>query len=286
MIIHSYLTNGFYPWAKIFIKSFRLHNGSNVKIVLTTRDLNEKQVNTLVGMEENIEVRNAPLDWQRMSDLSGVPIKQLKGFKKQVEEKHVTPASVIWKQFISVEDRYRNSIKEIMDDYREEDFLLHSDIDMYVRGSLDKLFSLIMSNDVSVRFRLNSADNRKVLGNLIGFKLGGKCDKFMERWIHHIDAIPIKEKPIGYGQTSFYYAYLGTKDIYSWGDIPAKFTSPKMAKNAVVWAANNSKGKTHNLKVCREDMKKAREKLQRAKQKNNKKVSSESYTTEARKNKK
>lgn len=254
MILHSYLTDGFYPWAKVFIKSFRLHNGNDTKIVLTTRDLSDEQVRTLTDLEKNIEVRNSPLDLEHMSSLSGVPVKQLKVFKKQVEEKHVTPASVIWKQFISVEDRYRNSIKEIMDDYRDEDFLIHSDIDMYVRGKLDPLFDLVRSNDISVRFRLDSVENRKVLGNLIGFKLGGKCDEFMDRWIYHIDAIPIKDKPVGYGQTSFYYAYLDTKDIYSWGDIPIKFTSPRMSSKALVWAANNSKGKTYNLGVCRSDM--------------------------------
>jgi len=260
MVIHSYLTNGFYEWAKVFIQSFRLHNGSDMRIVLSTRDLKERQIKELYSLVDNIEIRNESLDLEKMSRSSGFTIERLVVLKKQIEEIHVTPESVIWKQFISVEDRYRNSIIDVMCDYKNEDFLIHFDIDTYIIAPLDKLFNLVRSNDISIRFRPNSYISRKVLGNLIGFRLGGKCDEFMDRWVHHIDAKPIKAKPAGYGQTSFYYAYLDTKDTYSWGDIPLELF------NGVVWTREPSaRGKSQNLKSCRKDFRSVCEKLQRKK---------------------
>jgi len=255
MIIHSYLTNGFYPWAELFLESLEFHHGTEHKVVLSTRDLTKEQIENLITLYPNIEIRNEALDIESMSLKSNIPIEKLIKYKNEIESKCVFGPNVIWKQFISVEDRYKKSIIDVMNDYQHEDFMLHIDIDMYVRQPLDDLFEIIRNNDISIKFRLNSKDNRKVLGSLIGFRLEKKTLEFMNKWIYYIDKIPINEKPIGYGQTSFYYAYRDMKDNFDWGQFPTKFSSPHLRDNDVIRSGNTKYGKTKNLKMYREDFK-------------------------------
>jgi len=91
------------------------------------------------------------------------------------------------------------------------------------------------------------------MGGLIGFKICEKTRKFMNRWIYHIDVLPLYKKPIGYGQTSFYLAYCDLENEIKWGYIPSKFISPRFLKTDVIWSGNTKAGKTKNLKVCMKD---------------------------------
>lgn len=253
MIIHSYLTDGFFGWAKIFVKSFRLYHGDEHKIFLCTRDLKGNQINRLKAFYPNIHISNRRLDLHSIAKRAKKTIPQIKKLKDHIENNAVTQNTFVWKQAISVEDRYRTSITEAMDTYPDEDYLIHFDIDMYFREHLSELFSIVTSNDISIKFRLQSQLNRKVMGGLIGFKLNKETRQFMDRWIHHIDAIPLYKKPLGYGQTSFYKAYVDLKDQFKWGHIPGKFISPRFLDTDVIWSGNTTNGKTKNLDLCNKD---------------------------------
>ena len=162
MIIHSYLTNGFYPWAELFLESLRFHHGIDNKVILSTRDLTMKQMRKLFELYPNIIINNKPLDIELMSKKSGLSIEKLMKYKHEIETKCISGNNVIWKQFISVEDRYRNSIVEaieesidiIKENHTTETHLLHTDIDMYIRQPLDDLFEIVESHDISIKFRL------------------------------------------------------------------------------------------------------------------------------------
>ena len=94
------------------------------------------------------------------------------------------------------------------------------------------------------------------MGGLIGFKLNNKTLKFMKKWVEYIDQKPLYEKPLGYGQTSFYLAYLDLEKELTWGNVPGKFISPRFLETDVVWSGNTVAGKAKNLLRCREDFKK------------------------------
>ena len=256
MIIHSYFTNGFYGWAEIFLKSFRYHHGSEHRIFLSTRDLTSVQVNNLKRLYPNIQIINRQLNLKRIARRANLTVEKLVDLKNHIEHGAVNNKTFIWKQAISVEDRYKTSILEAMRYNPREKYLIHFDIDIYFRKNLKELFDIVTNNDISIKFRLKSKVNRKVMGGLIGFRQCTKTKKFMRRWIYHIDKIPLYLKPMGYGQTSFYYAYLEFKDRMKWGDIPGKFISPRFLDNDVIWSGNTKDGKTKNLQYCLEDFKK------------------------------
>jgi len=260
VIIHSYLTDGLYGWAEIFVKSFRFYHGDEHKIFLSTRDLTLEQIDRLLSLYPNLHISNKKLDLNKISERAKLSVKQILKLKKHIENNAVTPSTVIWKQAISVEDRYRNSIVEAMKAYPNEDFLIHFDIDMYFRTHLEQLFKIIRNNDISIKFRLKSKMSRKVMGGLIGFKLNKKTMKFMYRWIYHIDALPLYKKPLGYGQASFYLAYSDLKDELEWGHVPSKFISPRFADTDVIWSGNSKRGKVKNLQICYKDFKEAKNK--------------------------
>ena len=254
MIIHTYLTDGFFDWGKLFLQSYKYHNGEDKRIIMDTRDLNAKQIKQLKGIYGNLEVKNEPLDFKDISKRARIDEEKLKALKAKVERQSVDKESKYWKLYISVEDRYRNTIKRVMEENRKEDYLLHMDIDMYVRNKLDFLFNFIKDYDISIRFRNKKGketnDNRKVLGNIIGFRICDDVLDFMDTWRKHIDAIPLYHKYKGYGQASFWYAYLEHKNNLVWGDIPE--TAKAKAPNAILWTGNKG-GKDKQLKKCRED---------------------------------
>ena len=255
MVIHSYLTSGFYKWAELFIKSYRLYHDE--KIFLSTRGLDTQQIQKLQSLPD-VTVSNKELDVKMIANRAKLPVKKILKLKKHIENGAVTKQTFIWKQAISVEDRYRNSILEAMDEYPEEDFLVHFDIDMYIRKPLNDLFRIIKKNDITIKFRLKSKINRKVMGGLIGFKISEKTRIFMERWIYYIDSKPLYQKPLGYGQTSFYLTYCDFKNDLSWGNVPSSFISPRFQETDAIWSGNTKDGKTKNFSVCMNDFQKRR----------------------------
>lgn len=258
MIIHAYLTNGFFGWAELFVESFAEYHGYDNLIYLCTRDLKKKQIEKLENLYPNIVVSNRRLNISGIAQRANTTVEKVLELKKHIETDAVTTDTYIWKQAISVEDRYKTSILEAMNNYPDEDYLIHFDIDMYFRNSLDELFNIVKSNDISIKFRLNSRLNRKVMGGLIGFKISKKTKDFMYKWVRYIDKIPLYKKPLGYGQTSFYYAYRDLKKNYKWGNVPSKFISPRFENTDIIWSGNTKSGKAKNLKTCRKDFNKRR----------------------------
>ncbi len=253
MIIHTYLTNGMLDWGKLFLESFKYHHGEEYKIVMDTRDLNDKQIKQLKKIYGNLQVKNKKLDYNKIAKRAKETKDNILRYKKKVENDKIKKENKVWKLYISIEDRYRNTIWEAMEENQDEDFLIHIDIDMYIRQRLDSLFDIVRNHDISIRFRDKPHKevnvNRKVLGNIIGFRVCQETFDFLRTWIHYIDDVPLHEKPKGYGQISFYYAYLEHKHL-NWGNIPS-IAKPK-ADNALIWSGNKGSN-WKQLQICREE---------------------------------
>lgn len=254
MIIHSYLTNGFFPWAKIFLESYKFHNGEENRIILSTRDLTNHQIIHLNSIYSNLEIRNQFFNINKLAEKAGVTSQRLLSFKKEVEEVHVTQKNKVWKLMIAADDRVK-SILEVVKDYQDEDYMFHTDIDMYVRAPLTELFKFIMNHDISIKLRLKSKLNRKTMIGIQGYRLCNQIIKFLETWIKYVDDIEPKNRPLGYGQTSCFYAYEIFKNQLKWGSIPRRYIAPQMFDRDVIWSANTKEGKTKNLEICYADFK-------------------------------
>ena len=235
-----------------------IYHGSEHMIYLCTRDLNEEQIIKLKSLYSNIIISNKEINFDLISKRANMSKEKILELKKHIETDAVTKNTFLWKQAISVEDRYRTSIVEAMDNYPNEDYLIHFDMDMYFRKPLHDLFETIRNNDISIKFRLKSKISRKVMGGLIGFRICKETREFMNRWIYYIDKIPLYEKPLGYGQSSFYYAYKDLEKEYKWGQVRSQYISPRFEEDDFIWSGNTKSGKVINLKKCRDDFNKRR----------------------------
>jgi hypothetical protein len=259
MLVHCYFTDGLFEYACLMIESFKYHNGEDMKFVLTTRDLKEKQIEHLNKIYSNLDIINEPLDYKRLERLTGITKEEALKVKKEVEMGKTFGESkkmMMWKRFASIDDRYRNSIVEVMSKYKKEGSILHFDADMYIRKPLDDLFELVENNDFTITFRIKEIDRRKVFGCLLGIKTNKNGFAFMNAWKKRIDEIPSTEKPRGYGQYSCYLAYTDLKNSnIKWGNIPEKYIGKRSEENAPVWSGNNG-SKKYNIISGREDFKK------------------------------
>lgn len=256
-VIHTYFTDGLFGWAELFLGSLKKQHGTkNLRVLVSSRDLSKKQIKKLYTIYPNIKVLNKKIDLKMVANRAGVDVPTIIKWKYEVE--HGTPiygSSDIWKKYVSVEDRYRNSILEAFSLCNKGDHILHCDIDTYFRGELYPLFKLIKKNDISIRFRHSTRSiGKRVLACMIGFRVSNKSRKFMGSWIKKIDSVPLPEKTNQprFSQVMFYKTYLEFKNTLSWGNIPIRYASPKRQKNFKVW--NSCIGDADEvLKLCYKD---------------------------------
>lgn len=213
MIIHSYFTNGFFDWSKLFIESFAYFNGTDHKIILDTRDLKENQVKELENLYPDIKIRNLKLNWDELEKISDTSKKELEDYKWKIENKKVNEDIKIWKLLISGDYRVK-ALNSLINELSEGENLVHFDIDTYIDGDLSKMFDFVKDHDFCVRFRTKRPpkdvfkENKAVQNGVMGFTVNDKTREFMKKWISHIDNVPPLERHKGFGQTSCYYAYL------------------------------------------------------------------------------
>lgn len=248
ILVHTFLSNGLMSFGEVFIESFAKQHGMEIPILISSVGLSSAQIEQLEALHDNIEIRNKPLDMQAYAKRLKVDLPTLERWKQEIEEGVVTNENFHWKILMSVEERYR-SLSAIALEARDKGFkkLFHSDIDMYFRKPLDGMWSLLSDHDIAILFRPEMPERAKVLGALIGFQLTDAAMEFLECWDGVIDEIPTHEKPIGYGQTSFYRAHLKQKDNARWCDLGTTSLAPKMSKtqesDAEIWVGNNHGGR-------------------------------------------
>lgn len=230
MIINVYFTNGYIEWGKIFIKSYTYHNGTNDKMIVTTRNLNKKQIKILKGLRNNIEVRNKNLNLTKLAKKANIDVQKLRNYKNETEKVKVNQNNKVWKLMIAGDERIK-SIYKLMCEMDEGKHLLHFDADTYIKNNVSKIKNIIKNNDFSTIFRIQKQikrrgkvfrEHRATLICVMGWTINKYSKEYMERWIHYIDKVPPKERKKGYGQTSSYYAYQDISKKYpnfKWGQL-------------------------------------------------------------------
>lgn len=254
MIIHSYLTNGepMYNFAVLFLESFKYHHGENTKIVFSARDLDDEQIELLHMTYKNLEIVNKSFDYDYLCNTTGYSIEHIKSLKESVEKGiniSGKPDHIIMKQYISVEDRYRNSITEVIDKF-SPDYLLHLDIDICFNNKIYPMVDIIKDNDVSFKFRTTPNWKRLIVGYALGFTINNNSKKFLETWKSYIDEKSLLEKPKGYGQHTLWMTYEKLKNDVKFGTFPVWTTGSSInyTENAVLLSGHKKK-KVRNIKL-------------------------------------
>ena len=260
MIIHSYFTEGYYDWAKLFVKSLKKSNGDGLDVVLSSRNLDEKRQDEMRSLYPNLLLLNKDLQYDKMAKRIGINKKTLLQYKNQVETIKVNKENKAWKLMIAAEDRLRE-ILDVLGLLNSP--MLHVDIDTYVKKDITPILETIKANDFTTRWRIEKQikregyvryENRATLISVQGYGTP-KGLTFLERWLEHLCKVPAIERPTGFGQTSCYRAYLDYKDVMSFGDVPPSFLSPQGNAGGILWGANQG-AKKDTLRKYQNDFKK------------------------------
>ena len=264
MIIHSLFTDGYYPWAELFLESFKFYNGTNNLVILDAFDISSHQEEKLKSIYSNLVLNNHSLDLETISEKLGLSKQNLLKYKKELETNNVNDKNKILKMVIAADLRVttlRNMMHEwvLHPNTSPDTYITNFDVDLYVKNSLDELFNFIEAHDISIRLRLKSKPNRRTMIGIQGYKINEKSLNFLDNWLYQLRLVHPVDRSLGFGQTSCYYSYEEYKDKVKWGDVPRKFLSPQMNQDDFIWSANTPEGKTANLKKCRRDFEKCKE---------------------------
>lgn len=255
-IIHSYLTEGFFEWGKMFLRSLKKYNKQKYHVVLDTRGLETDKLYELQEIYNNLTINSENFLYDDIAKEFGINGEQLKKIQKKVEARKtkvtVDKLQMWWKQFISVDDRYNRSIHNVLHNF--DCPVLHVDIDTYFRNKIHNIMNILLSNDVSLVFRLHSRKpERKIFGTIVGINNTEKGRRFHDNWKKRIENNPITKRKHNFGQLSLYWVYDKLKKELDWGDFNNKKISRKQNdNNALLWTANKG-SKADSLKKCYED---------------------------------
>lgn len=263
MLIHSYLTNGqiLVEFAQLFLESLKRFDGEKHLVLFEGRNLSKKQISSIKSVYSNLEIVNRKIDYKNLSKRLNINTDKIYKMKKncEIKEKNVGISGCVpWKQYISVEDRYRFTLKKGLEYCKNNNIegMIHFDIDTCFYRSLNPIMDIIRKNDVTLQFRWQGKSGRldktKIVGGFLGFKPNENAFNFLDKWIEYIDKIKLKDKPKGYGQLSLYYTYKDMVSNIKIGKIPYYWSATKKIidrrKDEELIILNASKGnKRQNL---------------------------------------
>jgi len=216
-VVHTYFTQGYYDKGLQFITSFRKFH--DTPILASTRSLSADERWELLRIPRVI-VSDHHLNVHDMTHQTGKNLAVLHDYEKSVINREPPGDNLLWKLYISVKDRYRRSIEEVLNLGHN---VLHFDADTVVKRSLDPLFKMAYRHDICIKFKNYQCSQGQVLGSLISFQNNLAVAKFTRTWFDIIDSVKVHEMPRGFGQKSFYSAYLKTRDSVNFGRIPDSF---------------------------------------------------------------
>ena len=260
MIIHSYFTEGYYPWALLFVESLKKSNGEKHQVILSSRNLPEGKQNHLKSLYKNLEVRNKNLDYKEMAKKAGISLSTLMGFKSETEHIKISKHNWVWKLMISAEDRIRE-IRDVVSEQLDDELVLNLDIDSYIRKKLDPWIEVIAENDFSSIIKYDKQIRKfgyikkkayVIICCIQGYKVSNLSREFLDRWVFYIDRVSPKYRPRGFGQITCYEAYMELKEKLWWGIIPPDTYSLTGNGDCILWGANKGP-KDANLMRFRKD---------------------------------
>lgn len=224
--INVFITKNYMMFAELFLKSLKKFNGQHIPVLFNTINLSDKDIDNLHSLYSNINISNKNLTTEEIYLETGITKKQFKACENQCinrdKKSNIINKKIAtrYKQFIAVNQRVRSSLQDAVDWCNQGDLLVHFDADTFINGSLDSLFEFMLEHDISIRARLNEEYlNKRFLISLFSLTISPVINEFISCWYRHIDNVDLFDRPKGYGQTSFFYAYEEMKEKLSWGNL-------------------------------------------------------------------
>jgi hypothetical protein len=208
-------------------------------------NLKDSQANILKKIHSGLDLRNHQKDYRQAAREEGIDPEKFELWKDEVTAGKATEESYLFKVYISVNQRYRN-MQSVIQEAKKDGYkyLIHSDVDIYFRKSLDGLLQILNENDFAAYFRNREKCSQKILGAFLAFNLQKNAGVFVKEWMKQIDAVPYRQRWRGFGQSVLWYASENTKNMTSIADLSNYNQAPVYSQMydgfADFWLGSNS----------------------------------------------
>ena len=284
MIVHSYLTNGFFDMAKVFLRSLEVAEGmDNAPLVwLDTRGLEPPQVEELrrYYVTGKLYVNNSKIPMRQWAEEAEITLKELKEYKRQCEGRYVNNRNRVWKLMTAGDDRVQhlfkfawppagNPMTEVPrrangtyeSGWKQRiEYIAHFDIDTLFRKPISSPAKELMNhNDLWLKLRPNNEIVKaRITIDVILMRPTTQVGRFFNMWIHEIGKLRPRDRPIGWGQASCWYAFVKLRDRLSYNTLPLEWGLPGRNKpDDLIWTGNVHKlAKKDCVKLFNAEMKK------------------------------
>lgn len=246
-MIHAYFTDGMFELAKNFLKSLYMTNGDTFHVMLSTRDLQKEQIEELYELYPSLHVENKMIDMEKFAFRAGVNVETLYKYKEDVEKNYVNNQNKVWKLMIAAEDRPRSLYDLLLRGEGTNSPIYHFDIDTIFVKDITPMIAIATRHDCCLLLRPhNPSIKARITISTMFWRRTPAVLKFFDRWMHYLDIMPPPMRPIGYGQTSCWYAYEEVKEELDCHKLSTEWGYPgkKMNKDSnYVWS-----GAVHKMK--------------------------------------
>jgi len=253
IITHAYCTDGMFELAKTFTESYFLFNW-DTPLHLDTRGLTDDQLlqlSRLIHPKGQLTISNRDIDYNELSEKTGLNVPTLKRYKHEAETRFGLPANEldmnakVWKLLHAGDAR----IKAMYTQLKQCDAVIQFDIDTLFRGNIGALKKVATEYDFAAKLRLNSNQKMAISIGLVVYQNTNAACKWIEKWISIIDSMPPVQRPLGFGQISCYNAFKIYQNNLRYLDLIKnypQFGIPWTNKPTdIIWTAN-----THGVPKC------------------------------------
>lgn len=254
MLVHSYLTNGFFEMAKIFLKSLhRVHGDQPPLTWLDTRGLKPLQVQELYRCyaDGRLYINSMLLPTRQWADRAGVSLKTMKTYKRQCESRYVNNSNKVWKLMTAGDDRVHRLCdimwptkplpNELVGWNPFPNYVAHFDIDTLFRKPLTApVHSLMGQADLWLKLRPDhKVTKARITIDCILVRPNRGVLKFFVEWQRWINRMSPMDRPIGWGQASCWHAYERTKKTMNCRTLPLCWGLPgRNRPDDIIWTGN------------------------------------------------
>lgn len=271
MLVHSYLTNGFFNMAKVFLQSLHYVHGDEPPLVwLDTRGLKTHQAQELERcyVKDRIYINSMILPLRQWAERAEVSLKDMRAYKRQCEGRFVNDRNKVWKLMTAGDDRIHRLYDimwpkvpppdEPLNWLPFPDYIAHFDIDTLFRKPLTPVHALMKDTDLWLKLRPgHKIVKARITIDCILVRPTKGVMKFFTEWLRWINRTPPLDRPIGWGQASCWHAFERTKGAMLFDTLPLEWGLPgRNHPDDIVWTGNVHKlAKDDCVKLFAKEMK-------------------------------
>ena len=241
---NSCFTREYAPWANIYTTTLNAIMMSGDHCELSAHNCSERELEGLPNFTANILLNNMFESDDSMAKKIGCSVDQLREWRVQIKNDHVTDESAKYKVYISVMKRYR-SLSKVWENAKKKqtDFLLHSDIDVYF-NSIE--FVNKIPESASIACYKRDMDRTKAglpLGAFIIIRTSSGGESFVRRWMEKIDEFEKRGLKRGDGQVILRDVIQQSEpnEIFDLCKLDKAKFSKTFDESAAIWLTSNNK---------------------------------------------